>query len=235
VNRSVSWWTGCLLALLASITLAANPEDLLPVDDAFVLTASASNRERIELHWQIADGYYLYRHRTGVSVRDGGFTAEPLQLPDGKRHVDEFFGEVETYRQTLTARLPGRAEAGAREVQLEIRYQGCADLGVCYPPQTRQISVTLPMPGTGADALAALGQQLASSFPVPANGLEIDHAPLPPEQAFGFEAIAENGNTLLLRFTPAQGYYLYRERNQFRLDGAEGITLGTPRWPPAPR
>jgi len=225
MSRYGARWLACLLALFVPFASAATPEDLLPVDEAFALTASASTRNQIDLNLQIADGYYLYRHRTSLKVLDGGFTAQALQLPDGKRHVDEFFGEVETYRQALTATLPGQANAST--AQLEIRYQGCADIGVCYPPQTRTLSVALPMPVTGADPLAALGQQLGSGLPT------INQPPLPPEQAFGLDAIAEDGNTLLLRFTPAPGYYLYRERNQFRLEDADGLTLGTPRWPPA--
>jgi thiol:disulfide interchange protein DsbD len=62
----------------------------------------------------------------------------------------------------------------------------------------------------------------------------VDAAPLPPEQAFGFEAIVGDGNTLLLRFTPARGYYLYRDKTSFRLDAAAaraGIAPGRPRWP----
>src|SRR5690606_29843953 len=55
--------------------------------------------------------------------------------------------------------------------------------------------------------------------------------PLPPEQAFGFEAIADGGERLLLRFTPARGYYLYRDRSSFRVEGADGIAAGEPRWP----
>ncbi|MEG3193483.1 protein-disulfide reductase DsbD, partial [Lysobacter sp. D1-1-M9] len=60
-------------------------------------------------------------------------------------------------------------------------------------------------------------------------------APLPPEQAFGFEAIAGDGNTLLLRFTPARGYYLYRDQTTLELDGplvaAAGLRAGEPQWP----
>jgi len=230
-----------LSALFTVVAPAAEPDELLPVDDAFVLTANAPERGRIDLRWAIADGYYLYRHRTRVKVLDGGFEAGALQLPDGRRHVDEFFGEVETYRGELAARLPGHAEAHARDIQLEVRYQGCADLGVCYPPQVRTLTVTLPTGASGpvpssagADGLAALQRALSGGAPAPGGGFPgISNQPLPPEQAFGFEAIAEDGNTLLLRFTPAPGYYLYRERNQFRLDGADGAALGVPRWPPA--
>src|SRR5690606_30507200 len=49
---------------------------------------------------------------------------------------------------------------------------------------------------------------------------------------FGFEAITGDAHTLLLRFTPAPGYYLYRERSSFRVDGAAGIAAGQPQWPP---
>jgi thiol:disulfide interchange protein DsbD len=58
---------------------------------------------------------------------------------------------------------------------------------------------------------------------------------LPPEQAFGFEAIAGDGNTLLLRFTPAKGYYLYRDKTSLHLQDADGFVLGAPRWPPGTR
>ena len=122
------------LALLATGTVQARPIDesqLLPVDQAFALQASAAQRDRIELSWAIADGYYMYRHRTSVEVVDGGFAPGALQLPAGERHTDEFFGEVETYRDRLQAVLPGTADAAARTVTLKVKYQGCADLGVC--------------------------------------------------------------------------------------------------------
>src|SRR5690348_1959876 len=89
------------LLLVLPVLLAAWPaaavdqNDLLPVDEAFVLSASAPSRDRIEVRWKIADGYYLYRHRTSVKA-SGGFSGGELQLPDGARHTDEFFGPVET-------------------------------------------------------------------------------------------------------------------------------------------
>ncbi|PZQ23720.1 MAG: cytochrome C biogenesis protein, partial [Stenotrophomonas acidaminiphila] len=89
----------CLLLLASLIAPAASAaitqDDLLPVDEAFVLTATAPTRDRIEVRWKITDGYYLYRHRTGVEA-DAGFAAQPLQLPKGKAYRDEFFGDVET-------------------------------------------------------------------------------------------------------------------------------------------
>ncbi len=216
---------GTLLALVAAPSLAADPDDLLPVDEAFALTATAPSRDRIELEWKIADGYYLYRHRTSATPL-GGFSAGTLQMPDGKRHVDEFFGEVETYRGRLQAVLPGVADAGAGSVTLEVKYQGCADIGVCYPPQKRTLTVSLPADG-GATGLVLPGAA-PRGLRLPGVGAG---APLPEAQAFGFEAIVGDATTLLLRFTPAAGYYLYRDRTTFELE-ADGIQAGAAQWPP---
>ncbi|WP_342316111.1 protein-disulfide reductase DsbD [Lysobacter sp. FW306-1B-D06B] len=237
--RLLSFLLPLALAIGAPAAQAAiGPDDLLPVDDAFALRAEAPTPDRIEIRWRIADGYYLYKHRIAVQA-DAAFAAQPLQLPKGDAHEDEFFGKVETYRQALTAVLPGQANAG--QVTLKIKYQGCADAGICYPPQVRSVTVALPASNAaaqdsarptvnfGAGGAAPLGGGLLGR-----NATGTDALPLPPEQAFGFEAIAGDGNTLLLRFTPAKGYYLYRDKTTLTLDAAAtqaGFALGAPRWP----
>lgn len=219
-----------LASLLAPAASAAiTQDDLLPVDEAFVLTASAPTRDRIEVRWKITDGYYLYRHRTGVEA-DAGFAAQPLQLPKGKAYRDEFFGDVETYRGELVAILPGRPASDTDSVSLKIKYQGCADAGICYPPQTRTLKVALPP--AADDAFVPLGGgALAGNLLGQTPQAGMDALPLPEEQAFAFEAIAFNGNELLLRFTPARGYYVYRDRTSMALEGAQGVSLQAPRWP----
>lgn len=227
-----------LLAVLALLTLPAAPvaaqideSDLLPVDQAFALSAEATGPDTVRVRWAIADGYYLYRHRTKVEPADPGVRAGTLRLPRGEAHEDEFFGKTETYRRELVATLPGLSGAG-RSVRLKIGFQGCADLGICYPPQTRTLTVTLPAAGEGAgrvDPLAGLGGRGGALGNL--LGDAIKAPPLPEDRAFGFEAIAGDGNTLLLRFVPAPGYYLYRDRSTFRVEG-EGIAAGQPRWPP---
>ena len=219
-----------LASLLAPAASAAiTQDDLLPVDEAFVLTATAPAPDRIEIRWKITDGYYLYRHRTGVEA-DAGFAAQPLQLPKGKAYRDEFFGDVETYRGELVATLPGRPASGTDSVSLKIKYQGCADAGICYPPQTRTLKVALPP--TAGDAFVPLGGgALAGNLLGQTPQAGMDALPLPEEQAFAFEAIAFNGNELLLRLTPARGYYVYRDRTSMALEGAQGVSLQAPRWP----
>jgi len=225
--------TRWLLAFLAAILLAptvqaVDESELLPIDEAFALSARATDRGRIEFHWEIAPGYYLYRHRTGVELAEGGFKANPLELPEGEAYTDEFFGDVETYRHQLTAVLTGAAADDATALRFRVKYQGCADIGVCYPPHTKTLTVTLP----GANPLAALGgarglDLLGGAGPVRAPGL-----PLPEAQAFRFEAIAGGPDRLLLRFNPAPGYYLYRDRNSVEIE-ADGVTAGAIQWPPS--
>ena len=247
-HPSLSWTTSRLLTawlLACALLIGARTaqaqgigfDDVLPVDEALAVSAEAVGRDRIEIRWAIADGYYLYRHRMGARV-EPGFAATPLQLPDGRRHTDEFFGEVETYRSRVTGVLDGTAAAGIEAVQVEVKYQGCADAGICYPPQTRTLRVALPAAPTGAAArqsgdagFAAFGQALGGTSAGRTPTLAGANDALPPERAFAFEAIAGDADTVLLRFTPAKGYYLYRDRNRFEVRGADGIRAGTPRWP----
>ncbi|QQQ00481.1 protein-disulfide reductase DsbD [Lysobacter enzymogenes] len=244
---------------LSAPVLAVDEKDLLPVDEAFALSARSAAPDRIAISWKVAKGYYLYRHRISVKS-DAGFAAQALQLPKGKAYRDQFFGDVETYHQDVAATLPGQAKAAT--AKLTIKYQGCADAGVCYPPQTRTVEVALAAPpaaaaglGTGLGNGAApavdpapaaaplanfgargsasnplLGGGSALSAPAAGAGAGTDALPLPPERAFGFEAIAKNGDTLLLRFTPARGYYLYRDKTSLKTDRAD-IAAGKPQWP----
>jgi thiol:disulfide interchange protein len=237
----------CALVMVSLPAWAVSEKDLLPVDEAFALTAQARDRDRIEVRFDIAPGYYLYRHRTSVKP-DAGFKAQALQMPAGKKHHDDFFGEVETYRERLTAVLPGKATDGTDTVTLEVRYQGCADAGVCYPPQKRSLQVRLPA-GSGTAPASAESSAVSPAFtgttgspfntPLSGGGLRLPGTesaqalPLPSERAFGFEAIVGDANTLLLRFSPAPGYYLYRDRTSLKLEGAAGVRPDKPLWPAA--
>ncbi|GHA80874.1 protein-disulfide reductase DsbD [Cognatilysobacter bugurensis] len=215
------------LAIALPAAAAIDEADLLPVDQAFVLDAQATSPDTIRLRWRVADGYYLYRHRTSVQA-DPAFAAQPLQLPKGKAYRDEFFGDVETYRKELVATLPGRA--GPARVNLTVKYQGCADAGICYPPQTRKLTVAMPVATAAGDKpLVSFGNARGGANPLVSGNAR--NLPLPAEQAFGVEAIARDADTLLVRFTPAPGYYLYRDKTALRLEGVPGASLGPPRWP----
>ncbi|GIX37818.1 MAG: cytochrome c biogenesis protein [Silanimonas sp.] len=231
-----------LLATLLAPTLsaplaAAGQEDLLPVDEAFALSASAPERGRVELRWVIAEGYYLYRHRTAVEVLDGGFSGTSLTLPAGERHTDEFFGEVETYRGALAATLTGMAADGAATLRLRVKYQGCADLGICYPPQVRELDVALPpapaaplasLPGGPLFGAAPRSTLLGEDTTAAGPGL-----PLPETEAYRVEVATDGPERLVLRVSIAPGYYLYRDKTTFAARSGRGATVVPGEWPPA--
>jgi thiol:disulfide interchange protein DsbD len=216
-----------LLAGLLAAPAHSADVDLPPVDEVFVLSATATAHDRIEVRWKIADGYYLYRHRTSVQA-DAAFPAARLALPDGDKHRDEFFGDVETYRKQLVGALTGTPAADAASTILTVKYQGCADAGVCYPPQTRKLRVALPQAAAGGGF--GLGRKAGGGLFGLDNGAAgaVDAAPLPPEQAFASEVIALDGNTLLLRLTPARGYYLYRDKLSVKLEAGNGLSTALP-------
>lgn len=228
-----------LLSLIAPTARAAvDASELPPAEQVFTLDARLRDARTVELRWQIADGYYMYRHR--IQIRDAqGFTPGELALPDGKRKHDEFFGDVETYRHELVATLPITPAAGANEISFVLSTQGCADIGVCYPPLKHPIRLTLNAETPASDASTgdtSLLQPASSTANAPLADLLAPATgalgtPLPPEQAFGFEAIADSDHSLLLRFTPAPGHYLYRDRTRLELDGPDGVALGEPQWP----
>ncbi|MDR2870969.1 MAG: thioredoxin family protein [Xanthomonadaceae bacterium] len=225
----------CWVALPA---LAISESDLLPVEEAFGVDAAAPSQDRIEVRWRVADGYYLYRHRIGIHVESANFEDAQVRLPDGVPQHDEFFGDVEIYRGVLTAVLTGVPKADARAVDLRVKYQGCADAGICYPPQTQTLRVALPPSDVSAAALPVIalpGAAAVSPVAVPARGIPQsvlgNISALPEDRAFGFEAVAEDGNAIRLRFTAAAGYYLYRDRIQLKVDGHDGVRGGIPRWP----
>ena len=235
--------TRWLLALAAALLLspaarAVDEDDLLPINDAFALTAKANDRGRLEFTWQIADGYYLYRHRMGAEPQSGFAAAGPLVLPAGDAYTDEFFGDVETYRGSVTGTLEGTASADT--VQVKVKYQGCADVGICYPPHTKLLTVALPA-GAAATTSGAATPGGLISLDAPRGGDLFGGAatagasaglPLPEAQAFQFEAIVDTPDRLLLRFTPAPGYYLYRDKTTVALDAA-GASAGAITWPPS--
>ncbi|MGB5131822.1 MAG: protein-disulfide reductase DsbD, partial [Steroidobacteraceae bacterium] len=162
----------CLLAVAAAATAqgllgpAINDDQFLPVDEAFVFTAAADGGAQLALDWQIAPGYYLYRHRISVKTATTGFTLGEIAMPPGKKKTDEFFGEVEVYYHALAATVPVTRPVTPATLAVSVGYQGCADAGLCYPPVTKTVTIEMPPAGTPsrADAppLVAEQDQLAA-------------------------------------------------------------------------
>jgi thiol:disulfide interchange protein DsbD len=137
--------------------------DFLPVDEAFRPYVSAVDGNNIELEFQIAPGYYLYKDKIAAISTSARAQLGSPDLPQGEMKSDEYFGDMEVYHKDVAARVPvARATPESMELAIDVTFQGCADGGICYPPVTRSLTVTLPV----ATALTALTAANDSSAPV---------------------------------------------------------------------
>jgi hypothetical protein len=107
----------------------------LSASEAFQLSATL-HEDRIELTWFIEPGYYLYRHR--LSFESSQQLAEP-QMDHGLARQDEFFGDVEVFYQTLQVEIP--LKEPLKNLEMTVGFQGCADAGLCYPPQKQHVKL----------------------------------------------------------------------------------------------
>jgi thioredoxin:protein disulfide reductase len=138
----------------AVLSAAKSDEDkFLPPDQAFRFDALADGSDRVQLHWDIADGYYLYRARIKVSTPSTQAQLGLPQFPTGQFKTDEYFGRQEIYHHDLAVMVPVARAGGRRfELPVQVTYQGCAEAGLCYPPITKTVSVSL---GGGAGSQGA--------------------------------------------------------------------------------
>ena len=121
-------------------------DELLPAEKAFRFFASVTNADTLQVHWLLADGYYLYREKIQLELLDAdGVQLGAYSIPRGAPKHDEAFGQVEIFHHELDFELPLiRTNPSAQTVTLLAKYQGCADRGVCYPPMDSKISLDLP-------------------------------------------------------------------------------------------
>ncbi|TBR36766.1 MULTISPECIES: protein-disulfide reductase DsbD family protein [Dyella] len=231
---SLGRWAASIVvtfAALAGVSPAMAQDDgLLPVTEAYKLSADTSTPGVLKLHWEIAPDYYLYRGRMNFKPGEGVSLGE-AQLPDGEKHHDEYLGDVETYHHGVDASIPYTLAPGTDRLRVAVRYQGCHEVEpkICYPPHTEQLDLDLATASAGDARPTSLGAALGGLSG--SKGSAGDGAPLPPEQAFRLEALASSPGQLLLRWTMPKGYYLYRDQTALTLKNADGLTLGKPAWP----
>ncbi len=203
-------------------------EEFLDPDDAFVLRAQMGGGGAIEARWTIADGYYLYRDKVSIALDgdSGGVVLGDVNLPSGEIKNDEFFGQVAVLKKAVLATVPlRRLDDEALDLDLSVRYQGCAEAGLCYPPITKKVALALPAaaapPVAPGDPPAALSE-FANSLAGDAAG---EDEFLDPEVAFVLTAATEGGQ-MMARWQIADGYYLYRNKFKFKLLAPTGAALG---------
>ena len=138
-----------LLLLFSFLFSLAHAQEFLDPAVAFKPSARALDGQTIEVSFEIAKGYYLYRNAFRVVAEGEAASLGSLQIPKGKEKDDENFGKVEVYYKSVALRVPvERNASGVLPLKLNVTSQGCADAGVCYPPQTQPVLLTLPDPAT---------------------------------------------------------------------------------------
>ncbi len=207
-----------LLAILLtffSLYAGAADEPLRP-EEAFRQTARSLDPETIEVVFDIAPEYYLYKNKFHFSAEPSTVQLGEAQLPAGKVKDDEFFGKVETYRGQLRFRVPVSAPAELDRFTLTVTSQGCADMGICYPPtpQATEISLTGSTAGgtgggflsraigSGAPLESASGSPASTPAAVAGGDESASIAKLLGEQSLPLVLLSFFGFGLLLAFTP---------------------------------
>ena len=146
----------CSTSTFAGLFDAPGRSQFVPADRAFVFDFQ-QNQHDLNLTWQVKDGYYLYRKQ--ISITPSQADIAEVKLPPGVWHEDEFYGKSKIYRKQLTVPITiNQAKSGAT---LTITYQGCADAGFCYPPETK----TVPLSEVSAGSAAASEPAPATADP----------------------------------------------------------------------
>ncbi|QCD00135.1 protein-disulfide reductase DsbD [Citrobacter portucalensis] len=135
----------CSTSTFAGLFDAPGRSQFVPADRAFVFDFQ-QNQHDLNLTWQVKDGYYLYRKQ--ISIMPSQADIAEVKLPPGVWHEDEFYGKSEIYRKQLTVPITvNQAKSGAT---LTVTYQGCADAGFCYPPETKTVPLSEVSSGSAA-------------------------------------------------------------------------------------
>jgi len=127
----------CSTSAFAGLFDAPGRSNFIPADQAFVFDFQ-QNQHDLNLTWQVKEGYYLYRKQ--VSITPAQASVGALQMPAGEWHEDEFYGKSEIYRQRLD--VPVTVNQADKGATLTVTYQGCADAGFCYPPETKVVPLS---------------------------------------------------------------------------------------------
>ncbi len=235
----------------------ANDEQPLPVDKAFKPTILLKDKKTIVAEWVIEKKYYMYRKQFKFVSRSANVTLGDAIVPPGKIKKDPLFGEVKVFRNKVSIEIPIKEVAkGATEILLETRSQGCADIGLCYPPVTKTFKLSLASVGAIAtetanikkepttakknasktsekDSKNAAAALKKATTPELNLGLQEEQSFLPVEKAFIYKVDHRDLKSLKISWKIAPGYYMYKKEFKFKLINAPpGVTLGEAIIPP---
>ncbi len=269
-NQRVSRWVvaTCAAALLLITFVAAqspaignllggNPEPLAP-EVAYIPSVTDTSAEAITVSFQIEDGYYLYRDKTSFSIKsvehvsslssivaDASMNLGSVKFPEAKTLTDDFFGEMAIYRDEVSFVVPYSTLSAISGGVIAVKYQGCADIGLCYPPITVELPFDLPQANKtsiaqsiiGGNALTMPAAPSSSGLTSPVIGAQsgdknifgessAQDELLPPELAYLPQISSATSEQIGVRWFIEPGYYLYRHKLSFSLENFPNATLG---------
>lgn len=222
---------------VGSLSFGDSPTLLSP-EEAFrgQLDLSA-NGDSLELSYAIEEGYYLYRDRFSIASVDGTLILGETLWPKAKMYSDPYFGEQATYRNEFAATIPIKSSSVEGSTVVDVIYQGCADIGVCYPPTTASFTISglagsdsnqsisdklkaLSANGNGNAEASNATSALTKDLSFGNNAEEL----LPPSEAYrSFAETTANGLAVTWNIEP--GYYLYKDKTTYSLqtDAGENV------------
>lgn len=221
------------ISSLMSIASAAmtNPP---PPDVAMNVSYRLLSEDLITVDFELIEDVYLYKHAFGFEGEDLVVDQSSLLVPDGKEKNDPAFGLVEVYYGSVSIDVP--ISSPGQLPKLKVKYQGCVENFICYPPQRKTFDLTgkitaVNKPNVNASE-SVLSNSILSGNNVSGSFFSADQQLLPVDQAFQFETIALDEKQLLVRFTMAPNIYLYKDQVEFSTF-TNGIELGNPEFPEA--
>ena len=166
------------LALFSIVSLSINASEELPKtqteflspDEAFVMSHEIINDNHLKVTWQIHPGYYLYMGMFEFESLDNNNKIQKVEMPEGKKKTDEFFGEVDIYYYQTEADVYLENKI-SDNLELKVKYQGCADAGLCYPPVFKKISVKKKLTSNNLKKTSLFNSQAAMSDSLIKNSL----------------------------------------------------------------
>ena len=156
----------CLLALLQlAAVVPASAAEFLPPKLAYKYT-TAIDAGRLLVRYEIADDYYLYRDRLGFETTTPGVQLRAPEMPVGLDHEDDYFGKQVIYRGVTVVGVPVTFAGAPRDFDLKLKLQGCADAGLCYPPQNWQVRIVWPQGSAQASRQGIRAAESAGTAPL---------------------------------------------------------------------
>ncbi|MFT5758305.1 MAG: thiol:disulfide interchange protein DsbD [Alteromonadaceae bacterium] len=187
----------------SSISSFSNDDEFLPVDEAFEFNFHQKN-DKLTISFNIADGYYLYRHQFKFITENAQIV--PVVLPAGEDHEDEFFGIQKVFTGQLD--FPIDISQTNNNANITVRYQGCAEKGLCYPPKKQKIELSNVIHGNdNGNILSALTniaapETVANDTNIPTNSEQHQLADMLKQDSLLLTLLAFFVGGLLLSFTP---------------------------------